>query len=97
MANLGEGRYLYNHITAAATTNVHQTGPVLLHNITINDALTATATVIDGTAATDTSRATVAVVDTNAETTLHYDIELTRGLIVVTDATSDLTVSYVTI
>lgn len=97
MANLGENRYLYNHITAAATTNVHQTGPVLLHSITINGAKTATATVIDGTAATDASRATAAIVDANVETTLKYNIELARGLVIVTDAASDLTVSYVTI
>jgi hypothetical protein len=97
MANLGESRYLYNHITTAATTNVHQTGPVLLHSITINDAMAGTATVIDGTAATDAARATVAVIDANVETTLKYNVELSKGLIIVTDATSDLTVSYVTI
>jgi len=97
MANIGEQRYLYNHITAAATTNVFQTGPVVLHSITINDANTATATVIDGTAATDATRATIAVVDANVQTTLEYNVELSKGLIVVTDATSDLTVSYVTI
>lgn len=97
MANVGDDRYLYSHITSAATTNIHQTGPVLLHAINVNDGATGTATVIDGTAATDASRATVALVDAGDMNPRIYNVELSRGLVIVTDASVDLTVSYVTI
>lgn len=93
MANIGDMRFKYSHISAAATTDIYQTGPVLLHGITVNLGA-GTATVIDGTAATDAARATVAVVTLDAEMDLKYNVELSKGLIIVTDDAADLTVSY---
>jgi hypothetical protein len=97
MANVGNNTYNYKHISSAATTNVHQTGPVLLHSLCVNTGATGTVTVLDGTTATDTSRATVAVVDSNTNQEKKYDVILSRGLVVVTDSAADLTISYVTI
>jgi len=94
MGSLGGDRYKYSHISAAATTNVYQTGPVLLHTITVNGSITGTATVIDGTTTTDASRATVAIINTDTHITRTFNAELSRGLVVVTDAAADLTVSW---
>lgn len=97
MANVGNNTYNYMHISSAATTNVHQTGPVLLHSLCVNSGVTGTVTVLDATAATDASRATVALVDANTNQEKQYDVILSRGLVVVTNSAADLTISYVTI
>lgn len=87
------------HITAAGTANISQTSPVVLHAVISNKAAGAgTAIVINGTAAADANRSTVAVIETNFRQSYMYDIALGNGLIVVTTGTApDLTVSYVTV
>jgi len=90
-----ESVFNYSHIVAAGTTSIN-VGPVVLHNVVSNLAVAGTATIIDGTAATDAARATVAVVNENIRITHNYDVELGKGLIVVTTgAAPSVTVSWV--
>ena len=82
----------YVNITSATTT-VCIIGKGFLHNIVINTTAAGTITVYDDTSAVAGSKigtiAASAVVGSNFQ----YNVELKRGLTIVTGAASDITVS----
>jgi len=86
-----EQRFAYNNITTASTT-VIKSSPAFLHCVVINTTAAGTITIYDNTSA---AAPTVATIVASANPGSYcYDVSLANGLVVVTGAASNITVTY---
>lgn len=92
------GPYEYSH-PASATTTVStscKVGPGTLHLIQINGGTLGTITIQDNATTTSNTTQNIAVITVPAGTTptYLYDVHFALGLLVITAAATDLTVSF---
>lgn len=80
------------HINGAATTVV-SSAPCKLHSLVINTTPGGAITLYDDAAAATAGREIAIFAASSALGTYLYDIDLTRGLTIVTASTGDLTIS----
>lgn len=81
----------FSHISTTTTTQVH-TGRGTLKSITVNTTAAGTIGIIDNTTGTTVNIGSL--VASVAEGTYTYDLVFTKGLRIITAASSDITVSY---
>ena len=83
--------YTPTNITSASTTQIF-TGKGVLQAITVNQVAAGSIKVIDNTSG---STATIATIDTSTSTgTYGYNCTISKGLRIITDASSDITVTW---
>lgn len=80
------------HISGAATTVVSST-PCKLHTLVINTTPGGAITLYDNASAAVAGDAFAVFAATSALGTYLYDVDLTKGLVIVTASTGDITVS----
>lgn len=81
----------YLNITTNTTTQVY-TGPCTLASITINTPAAGAISIIDNTTGTTANIGTIA--SSSAAGTYTYNVQCSKGLRIVTAASTDITVAY---